>query len=246
MVFKEKLYEGKAKIIYPTEDPQIFLSYFKDDATAFNALKKGQIKGKGVVNCAVSSSLFRWLESKGILTHFIDQIKDNEMLVYAVNIIPLEVVVRNIAAGSLCKQTGLPQGQILPFPLVEFYLKDDALGDPLLTDDRIFVLELVTPKQLQELKDTALKINEYLIEFFNLCQITLVDFKLEFGFDPQGRLRLADEISPDTCRLWDQTQGDTQAKIMDKDRFRQDLGEVESAYQKVQQRVLQQIAHLDS
>jgi phosphoribosylaminoimidazole-succinocarboxamide synthase len=244
MATTEKLYEGKAKIIYPTADPHVFLSYFKDDATAFNALKKGQIKGKGVVNCAVSSALFQWLESQGILTHFIDQPSENEMRVHAVKIIPLEVVVRNIAAGSLCKQTGLTQGQVLPFPLVEFYLKDDGLGDPLLTSDRIFVLELVTSEQLQQLKDTALKINQHLQTFFNRCQITLVDFKLEFGLDQNGNLRLADEISPDTCRLWDQTQSDPQGKIMDKDRFRQDLGDVESAYQRVQARVLEQIQKL--
>ncbi len=242
MTTTEKLYEGKAKIIYPTDNPNILLSYFKDDATAFNALKKGQIKGKGVVNCAVSSALFQWLESKGILTHFIDQISDNEMRVYGVKIIPLEVVIRNIAAGSLCKQTGIDQGKILPFPLVEFYLKDDALGDPLLTKDRILMLEIVTEDQLQILKETALKINQYLIEFFNLCQITLVDFKLEFGLDQEGKLRLADEISPDTCRLWDQTETDPTGKIMDKDRFRQDLGDVESAYQKVQERVLKQLS----
>lgn len=242
----EKLYEGKAKIIYPTENPHIFLSYFKDDATAFNALKKGQIKGKGVVNCVVSSALFQWLESQGILTHFIEQISDNEMKVHAVKIIPLEVVIRNIAAGSLCKQTGLSQGKILPFPLVEFYLKDDALGDPLLTKDRILILEIVTEEQLENLKQTALKINQYLQQFFNSCQITLVDFKLEFGLDQQGNLRLADEISPDTCRLWDQTQSDPTGKIMDKDRFRQDLGDVESAYQRVQERVLNQLSTINN
>ena len=244
MTTQEKLYEGKAKIVYSTEDNNVLLSYFKDDATAFNALKRGQIKGKGVVNCTVSTALFQWLESKGILTHFIEKSSDNAMLVHRVKIIPLEVVVRNIAAGSLCKQTGIPLGKVLPFSLVEFYLKDDALGDPLLTSDRILILDLVTKTQLKQLQEMALKINQYLQEFFNLCQISLVDFKLEFGLDYEGNLRLADEISPDTCRLWDQTQTDPKAKIMDKDRFRQDLGEVESAYQKVQARVLAQIKNL--
>jgi phosphoribosylaminoimidazole-succinocarboxamide synthase len=240
----EKLYEGKAKILYPTEDAEILLTYFKDDATAFNAQKRGQIQGKGEINCAIASALFKWLESVGIPTHYIDRPAPDQMRVRAVKIIPIEVVVRNIAAGSLCKQTGLPEGQILPFPLVEFYLKNDALGDPLLTRDRLSILSLATPEQLEQIEAMTLKINQYLKEFFDRCEITLVDFKLEFGVDSQGRILLADEISPDTCRLWDKTETDPHARIMDKDRFRRDLGDVESAYERVQQRVLEQINRL--
>ena len=233
-----KLYEGKAKILYPTDDPEILLTVYKDDATAFNAQKKGTIKGKGEVNCTVSAALFKFLESKGIPTHYIDCPAPNQMRVKAVQIIPVEVVVRNIAAGSLCRQTGLEEGTKLPHPLVEYYLKDDALGDPLLTRDRLFLLKIVTQEELSAIEEMALKINRHLQEFFNRCQITLVDFKLEFGKDSQHEIILADEISPDTCRLWDSTQTDSQAKILDKDRFRKDLGQVESAYSKVQSRVL--------
>ena len=238
----EKLYEGKAKILYPTEDPGILLTIFKDDATAFNAQKRGQIQGKGQINCAISAVLFQWLESLGVPTHYLNQPNPNQMRVKAVKIIPLEVVVRNIAAGSLCKQTSLPEGKILPFPLIEFYLKDDILGDPLLTRDRILVLEIATEPELQQLQQLSLTINQHLTDFFNRCGITLVDFKLEFGIDSLGQLLLADEISPDTCRLWDQSQTDPTARVLDKDRFRRDLGQIESAYQTVQQRVLAQIS----
>jgi phosphoribosylaminoimidazole-succinocarboxamide synthase len=237
----EKLYEGKAKILYTTEDPDLLLTYFKDDATAFNAQKRGQIQGKGEVNCTISAALFQWLETLGIPTHFIDQPASDQMRVRNVKIIPIEVVVRNIAAGSLCKQTGLPQGKALPFPLVEFYLKNDELGDPLLTSDRIFVLELVTPERLTEIQTMTLEINKHLQSFFLDCDIILVDFKLEFGIDSQNRLILADEISPDTCRLWDQNETDPEARVMDKDRFRRDLGQIEAAYQKVRERVLAKI-----
>lgn len=233
----EKLYEGKAKIVYATEDPDILLAYFKDDATAFNAQKRGQIKGKGEVNCQISAWLYQYLGKKGIPTHYIDQPQPTQMRVRAVKIVPLEVVVRNIAAGSLCRQTGLPLGQVLAEPLVEFYLKNDELGDPLLTRDRIFALNIVTPGQLDRLKTLALEINQYLQEFFNACGITLVDFKLEFGFDRDGKLLLADEISPDTCRLWNRDESDPQKRVMDKDRFRLDLGQIEAAYQQVLQRV---------
>jgi phosphoribosylaminoimidazole-succinocarboxamide synthase len=238
----DKLYEGKAKTLYSTDDPDILLTFFKDDATAFNAQKRGYIQGKGAMNCAISSALFQWLESKGIPTHYIDQPAPDQMRVKAVKILPIEVVVRNIAAGSLCQQTGLPEGKVLPSPLVEFYLKNDELGDPLLTRDRLLLLELATPEQLERLRAMALQIDQSLIGFFDDCEITLVDFKLEFGIDSQQRLLLADEISPDTCRLWDKTATDPKARVMDKDRFRRDLGQVESAYQQVQQRVLGQIA----
>ena len=238
MIQTEKLYEGKAKILYPTTDPQILLTVYKDDATAFNAQKKGQIKGKGEMNCRIAATLFQFLEKAGISTHYIDCPQSNQMRVKAVTIIPLEVVVRNIAAGSLCRQTGLPEGQILPQSLVEYYLKDDALGDPLLTRDRLSLLNLASPEQLAIIEEITLKINQHLQEFFKLCNITLVDFKLEFGIDSAQQILLADEISPDTCRLWDSTETDPQARVMDKDRFRQDLGHIESAYQTVQQRVL--------
>jgi phosphoribosylaminoimidazole-succinocarboxamide synthase len=167
------------------------------------------------------------------------------MRVKRVAIIPLEVVVRNIAAGSLCKQTGLPLGLELSDPLVEFYLKNDELGDPLLTGDRLKLLNLVTASELEEIKSLAVKINQYLQEFFLSCEITLVDFKLEFGKDAQGKICLADEISPDTCRLWDRQQTDPKARVMDKDRFRQDLGEIESAYERVKKKVLEEINRLD-
>jgi phosphoribosylaminoimidazole-succinocarboxamide synthase len=234
------LYEGKAKIVYPTDDPEILLAHFKDDATAFNAQKRGQIKDKGRMNCTISAHLFRILENSGIPTHFIDQTSANQMRVKAVSIIPLEVVVRNIAAGSLCQQTGLANGTPLQFPLVDFYYKDDALGDPLLTPDRILVLALATAEQIEQLRQLALKINGLLTHFFQTCSITLVDFKLEFGMDSQQRLLLADEISPDTCRLWDQAITDPNQRILDKDRFRQDLGSVEQAYAQVMERVLSQ------
>jgi phosphoribosylaminoimidazole-succinocarboxamide synthase len=237
----EKLYEGKAKILYATEDSQILLAVYKDDATAFNAQKRGQIKGKGEMNCQITAALFAWLASQGIPNHYIDCPQPNQMRVKAVTIVPLEVVVRNIAAGSLCRQTGLPEGKVLPFPLVEYYYKSDELGDPLLTSDRIFLLDIVTPERLAEIEKMARKINQNLQSFFAQCDITLVDFKLEFGIDAQQNLLLADEISPDTCRLWDKNETDPQARVMDKDRFRKDLGQVESAYKQVQQRILTQL-----
>ncbi|MBW4520653.1 MAG: phosphoribosylaminoimidazolesuccinocarboxamide synthase [Scytolyngbya sp. HA4215-MV1] len=238
MAAQQKLYEGKAKILYTTEDPDILLSYFKDDATAFNAQKRGSIAGKGEINCAISSHLFQVLEAAGVPTHFVDRLAPDQMRVKAVKIVPLEVVVRNIAAGSLCQQTGLQLGTILKQPLVEFFYKNDALGDPLLTPDRLSLLDLATTEQVAQMRSLALKINQILSAFFGQCGITLVDFKLEFGLDHQQRLLLADEISPDTCRLWDQAETDPQRRVMDKDRFRQDLGHVEAAYQRVLERVL--------
>jgi phosphoribosylaminoimidazole-succinocarboxamide synthase len=234
------LYEGKAKIIYPTDSPNILRSFFKDDATAFNAQKKGQIVGKGVMNCTISAHLFKMLEAAGIATHFIGQLSPNEMQVHAVSIIPIEVVVRNIAAGSLCRQTDLALGTVLKHPLVDFYYKSDRLGDPLLTDDRILVLELATPDQIGQLRETALQINQLLTDFFQDCGITLVDFKVEFGLNLAHHLLLADEISPDTCRLWEQSITDPDDRVLDKDRFRQDLGNVEQAYARVMERVLAQ------
>jgi len=236
----QKIYEGKAKILYTTEDPDVLLTHFKDDATAFNAQKRGSIVGKGQMNCAISTHLFQLLETEGVATHWLDSPSANEMRVRTVKILPLEVVVRNIVAGSLCQQTGLALGTILKQPLVEFYYKNDALGDPLLTCDRLFLLELATPAQVEQLQTAALRINQILSGFFERCGITLVDFKLEFGLDVQNRLLLADEISPDTCRLWNQADSDPAQRVMDKDRFRHDLGNVEAAYRQVLERVLAQ------
>ena len=234
----QKLYEGKAKIIYSTDEPEVLLANFKDDATAFNAKKRGTIAGKGEINCKIAAHLFQMLEANGIPTHFIDCPAPNQMRVRAVRIVPLEVVVRNIAAGSLCQQTGLEVGTVLKPPLVEFYYKNDELGDPLLTRDRLLLMSLATPEQLEQLQTMALRINEILKEFFHKCGITLVDFKLEFGLDQQQHMLLADEISPDTCRLWNESESDPDRRVMDKDRFRRDLGQVEDAYQQVLERVL--------
>lgn len=240
MSAQKQIYEGKAKILYTTDDPEILLAHFKDDATAFNAQKRGSITGKGEINCTISSHLLREMETAGIATHFIDSPTGNQMRVRRVRILPLEVVVRNIAAGSLCKQTGLPVGTVLKQPLVEFFYKNDDLGDPLLTRERLFLLELATPEQVEQLKTLALQVNDILSAFFLRCGITLVDFKLEFGLDREGTLRLADEISPDTCRLWNNSDDDPDRRVMDKDRFRRDLGNVEEAYQQVLERVLAQ------
>lgn len=240
MQTQEKLYEGKAKILYATDEANVLASVFKDDATAFNAQKKGTIRGKGEINCAISTHLFKLLEAKHIPTHWIDTPSATTMRVKSVTIVPLEVVVRNIAAGSLCRQTGLAVGTALAPPLVEFYYKNDDLGDPMLTRDRIRVLQLATTEQVDQLNQMALDINSILIDFFNQCGISLVDFKLEFGLDQSGTLMLADEISPDTCRFWDQTESDPNLRVMDKDRFRHDLGNVEGAYQRVLEKVLGQ------
>ena len=235
-----KLYEGKAKILYATEDANVLLTYFKDDATAFNAQKRGSITGKGAMNCAISSHLFQLLESKGIATHWIDCPSPTEMRVKAVKILPLEVVVRNIAAGSLCQQTGIALGTVLAEPLVDFYYKNDDLGDPLLTPQRLLLMQLATAEQVETLRLKALSINQILSEFFQSCGITLVDFKLEFGLDAHQQILLADEISPDTCRLWNQSESDPARRVLDKDRFRQDLGNIEAAYRQVLDRVLAQ------
>ena len=242
MSVNSRLYEGKAKIIYTTDEPGVLLADFKDDATAFNAQKRGTIPDKGAINCSISSKLFQELEAHGVPTHYIDNPSPGQMRVRAVKILPLEVVLRNIAAGSLCQQTGLPLGTVLKQPLVEFYYKNDQLGDPLLTRDRLYLLELATPEQLDTITHLALKINDFLSAFFQRCGITLVDFKLEFGLDAQQRMLLADEISPDTCRLWDTYAGsDLDSRVLDKDRFRRDLGNVEHAYQEVLQRVLKAV-----
>lgn len=228
------LYSGKAKDIFETDDPNILRAYFRDSATAFNAQKKGEIKDKGKINATMSAMLFQMIEQSGIKTHFIKQISDNELLVKRVKIILLEVIVRNIAAGSLCKRLGVKEGKILKEPIVEFSYKNDELGDPLLTRSYIKnALEIADDKILDEIIELALKINEIFKDFFLKVDIKVVDFKLEFGFDKENNLLLADELSPDNFRFWDSKTNEK----LDKDRFRQDLGNVEGAYQEMLKRV---------
>ncbi len=226
------LYEGKAKKIFATDRPDRVVQYFKDDATAFNAQKRGTIVEKGVVNNRVSERLFRLLEAGGVPTHFVERLSDREMLTKKVTIVPVEVVVRNVVAGSLVKRLGLQEGVPIEPALVEWYYKNDALGDPLIADEHVRLLNLVTPEQMAEIKRLALKVNGLLQPFFLERRMILVDFKLEFGVH-EGRVILADEISPDTCRFWDQATRES----MDKDRFRKDLGKIEEAYQEVLRRV---------
>jgi phosphoribosylaminoimidazole-succinocarboxamide synthase len=226
------LYEGKAKKIFLTEKEDELIQYFKDDATAFNAEKRGTILEKGIVNNAISAKLFQHLADAGIPSHFIQQINDREMLTRRVKIIPVEVVVRNRATGSIVKRLGLEEGLIIDPPLIEFFYKDDSLGDPLISEDHIRLLKLATPGQVEELRQQALKINAVLKPFFQKKGMLLVDFKLEFGLW-NGQIILADEISPDTCRFWDIQTGER----MDKDRFRKDLGRIEETYQEVLKRV---------
>lgn len=226
---KELLYEGKAKRIYSTEDENVVLVEYKDSATAFNGEKKAEISGKGRLNNAITSLLFEKLHEQGIETHFIKQLSETEQLVKKVSIVPLEVVTRNVAAGSLAKRLGLEEGQALSKPLVEFYYKDDSLGDPLVTVDHVLELNIATVEELEILKEKALNINAVLVGFFEGLGIRLIDFKLEFGKDASGKIMLADEISPDTCRLWD---AKTNEKL-DKDVFRRDLGNLTDAYENI-------------
>ncbi|TKB82315.1 MAG: phosphoribosylaminoimidazolesuccinocarboxamide synthase [Nitrospira sp.] len=226
------LYEGKAKKIFTAERADEVVHYFKDDATAFNAQKRGTIVDKGIINNKVSERLFTLLEAEGIRTHFVKRLSDREMLTKKVTIVPVEVVVRNIIAGSLAKRLGLKERDPIQPAIVEFYYKDDALGDPLVNDDHLRLMNIATPALLKDLRDLGHKINAVLKPFFAERQMQLVDFKLEFGVF-HNKLVLADEISPDTCRLWDMTTGDS----MDKDRFRKDLGKIEEAYQEVLRRV---------
>jgi phosphoribosylaminoimidazole-succinocarboxamide synthase len=226
------LYEGKAKRIFATDEADRVVQYFKDDATAFNAQKRGTIVEKGIVNNKISERLFRLLEDGGVPTHFIRRLSDREMLTKRVVIIPIEVVVRNRIAGSLAKRLGSKEGETIVPPIIEFYYKNDALGDPLITEEHIRLLNLAEPPLIEEIKVLALRINALLVPFFHDRSMMLVDFKLEFGLY-EGRLIVADEISPDTCRFWDRKTHES----MDKDRFRKDLGKVEEAYQEVLRRV---------
>jgi phosphoribosylaminoimidazole-succinocarboxamide synthase len=239
------LYEGKAKRVYRTTDPHILICQFKDDATAFNAQKKGTITHKGEVNCTISAHIFRYLENQGIPTHFIAQTAATEMQVKAVQIVPIEVVVRNRAAGSLCNRLGIERGLTITPPLVEFCYKNDALGDPLITPDHIRILQLASPDQVEALTSLALQINQALASFFRRCDLELIDFKLEFGLDTHGVILLADEISPDTCRLWDLRGQESEQRVMDKDLFRFDLGDPVAGYQEVLQRVITDVGSSD-
>ena len=229
----KKLYEGKAKILCATEDPTLITQYFKDDATAYNAKKRGTIVDKGVVNNRVSSALFMYLERQGVATHFVKQLDDRTMLVKHVEIVPLEVTIRNIVAGGMAKALGIDEGIVLKAPVFEWHYKSDALNDPLINDDHILAMGWATADELAHIRAESFKVNDALKAFFNQRKLDLVDFKLEFGRF-QGTLLLADEISPDTMRLWEHG---TRRKL-DKDRFRRDLGSVEEAYQEVLRRVL--------
>jgi len=229
---KEMMYEGKAKQVYATEDSSQVIVYFKDDATAFNGKKKSQISGKGEINNTLSSMLYAYLEEKGIKTHFLRQISAREMLVHAVDIIPLEIIVRNIAAGSMARNLGVEEGTVFKKPILEYSFKKDELGDPMVSEDHIIALEWASEEQIAFIRRTALNINELLKEIMLKAGLRLVDFKLEFGVK-EDEILLADEISPDTCRLWDVET----AEIMDKDRFRKDLGQVAEHYQEVLKRV---------
>ncbi len=231
----QPLYEGKAKRLYTTDDPNVLRMEYKDEATAFNAEKKAEFENKGRLNTAITLAMYRMLEAKGVETHLIDQVDDINLLVKNVDILMVEVIVRNIAAGSFCKRVGVEEGVEFNTPIVEFSYKSDELGDPLINDDYAREMGLATPEECAELKQKALVVNEVMIDFFNRCGLKLVDFKIEFGRtkDDEAKIVLADEISPDTCRLWDIETG----KKMDKDRFRQDLGDVMGAYEEVLKRV---------
>lgn len=230
----EQVYEGKAKKVFKTDDPNLFIVDYKDDATAFNGLKKGTIQGKGVINNRVTNYLMKMLEEKGIPTHFVEEISERETIVKKVTIVPIEVIVRNIAAGSLSKRLGIPEGKKLAKTVLEYSYKNDDLGDPMINDYHVFAMELATREELDKIAAMSFKINDILTEFFKGVGIELVDFKLEFGKTDSGEIILADEISPDTCRFWDIK---THEKL-DKDRFRRDLGNVEGAYQEIMKRLL--------
>jgi phosphoribosylaminoimidazole-succinocarboxamide synthase len=231
------LYEGKAKRVYATDLPDLVAVEYKDDATAFNALKKAQLAGKGELNCRISARIFEHLASRGVPTHYCGVQGGNWMLVRPVRVIPIEVVIRNVAAGSLCKQMPIEPGTPLAPPLLDLYYKDDAYGDPLLTEARLERLALVTPEQRQQIELLARQVNGELLSLFGSIGLQLVDFKIELGFTSGGDLVVADEISPDTCRLWDRAVADASDRILDKDRFRQDLGGVVEAYGEVLKRV---------
>ena len=226
---REQIYEGKAKKVYKTDDPSLVIVDYKDDATAFNGLKKGTIAGKGVINNQMSNFIMQIIEKEGIPTHFVKELSERETLVKSVSIVPLEVIVRNIAAGSFSKHYGVKEGVVFDEPTLEFSYKNDDLGDPLLNSYHAIALKLATKEEIALISDYALRINEIMKKFWDERGVTLVDFKIEFGKTADGEIILADEISPDTCRFWDAETG----KKLDKDRFRRDLGNVEDAYTEI-------------
>lgn len=231
---KEQLYEGKAKKVFATDDPELYIVDYKDDATAFNGEKKGTIAGKGVINNVMSNHMFQILEKQGVPTHFVEQLSERETVVKKVSIVPLEVIIRNISAGSFAKRYGVEEGIVFARPTVEFSYKNDDLGDPLINDYHAMALGLATAEEIEKIKAMAFRVNEVMKAYFDKLNVILVDFKLEFGKTSDGAIILADEISPDTCRLWDK---DTKEKL-DKDRFRRDMGGVEEAYQEVMRRLM--------
>ena len=230
----EMLYEGKAKKVYATENPELYIVSYKDDATAFNGLKKGTIAGKGVINNRVTNYMMQMLEKNGVPTHFVEEISDSETVVKKVQIVPLEVIIRNISAGSFSKRYGVEEGIVFEQPTIEFSYKNDDLGDPLINEYHALALKLATREEIDTIKTLAFKTNALMKDFFKKINVDLVDFKLEFGRLSDGTIVLADEISPDTCRFWD---SHTHEKL-DKDRFRRDLGNVEGAYQEMMRRIL--------
>ena len=234
----EQIYEGKAKKVFRTDDPELYIVDYKDDATAFNGQKKGTIAGKGVINNQMTNHLMRRIEEAGIPTHFVRELSERETLVKKVSIVPLEVIVRNRAAGSFAQRYGVEEGVVFDQPTIEFSYKNDALGDPLINRYHALALHLATAEELDTIQRYAFAVNDLLQAFWNSCGVTLVDFKLEFGRLSDGTIVLADEISPDTCRLWDAKTGEK----LDKDRFRRDLGGVEDAYSEVMRRLLAQDA----
>ena len=231
------IYEGKAKRVFETDQYDHVLIEFKDDATAFNALKRSVLKGKGELNCQISAHLFKFLEENNVPTHFLNLSSDNWMKAQRIKIIPLEVVMRNLATGSLCKQTPITPGTKISPPLLDIYYKDDDLGDPLLTDERLKLLGVINDQQRKGIEQLARKVNDLLVDYFLERDLVLVDFKLEMGFNNEGQMLLADEISPDTCRFWDQRCDDPKDRILDKDRFRKDLGGVVEAYGEILKRI---------
>ena len=230
-----QLYEGKAKKVFATDDPEVYIVDYKDDATAFNGLKKGTIVGKGVINNRVTNFMMKQLSEKAVIpTHFIEQLSDRETAVRKVTIVPLEVIIRNVAAGSMAKRYGVEEGTVLKRPVLEFSYKCDALDDPLINDDHIIALGFATEEELATIRDLALRVNAFMKDYLLEAGIKLIDFKLEFGKTTDGQIVLADEISPDTCRFWD---AKTNEKL-DKDRFRRDLGNVEGAYHEILRRLI--------
>jgi phosphoribosylaminoimidazole-succinocarboxamide synthase len=231
---KEQLYEGKAKKVYATNDPDLVIVDYKDDATAFNGEKKGTIAGKGVINNKMTNFMFKMLEKEGVPTHLVEEISDRETIVKKVSIVPLEVIIRNVAAGSFSKRMGVEEGKQLLCPILEYSYKNDDLGDPFINDYYALALGIATKEELDTIAKYAFKVNEFMVKFFKGLNIDLIDFKIEFGKTSDGTIILADEISPDTCRFWDST---THEKL-DKDRFRRDMGGVEEAYQEIMKRIL--------